>query len=86
VASYSAFISRSAARELEGVAAIDRGRLIDRVRALASDPRPPGCEKLSGEDKYRIRHGSLRILYQIDDWERSVTIVKVGHPRHVYRW
>jgi mRNA interferase RelE/StbE len=50
-----------------------------------SDPRPPGAQKLSGEEKYRIRQGQLRILYEIDDRDAVVTVVKVGHRRDVYR-
>lgn len=52
---------------------------------LGSDPRPPGTEKLSGQEKYRIRQGDYRVLYAIDDDSATVTIVKVGHRRDVYR-
>ena len=52
---------------------------------LASDPRPYGCEKLSGAEKYRIRQGDYRILYEIDDSTKSVIIVKVGNRKEVYR-
>jgi mRNA interferase RelE/StbE len=60
-------------------------RLVRLVRPLASNPRPNGCEKLSGADKYRIRQGDYRILYEIDDTMRLVTIVKLGKRREVYR-
>lgn len=56
-----------------------------RMRALADDPRPHGCEKLSGEEKYRIRQGDLRIIYAVDDHTAVVTVVKIGHRRDVYR-
>ena len=85
MASYSVFIKRSAVKELEDVPIHDRQRVAARVAALATDPRPPGCEKLSGEQKYRIRQGSLRILYEIDDREATVTVVKIGDRRDVYR-
>jgi mRNA interferase RelE/StbE len=85
VASYSVGIKRSAAKELEELSRQDRRRVIERVRALAVDPRPRGCEKLSGEEKYRIRQGNLRILYEINDHLAVVTIVKIGHRRDVYR-
>jgi mRNA interferase RelE/StbE len=49
------------------------------------DPRPQGCEKLSGNDKYRIRQGEIRIVYEIADHEFTVTVVKIGHRRDVYR-
>jgi mRNA interferase RelE/StbE len=85
VASYRVGIKRSAAKELEDLPLTDRRRVVQRISALAADPRPPGCEKLSGEDKYRIRQGDLRILYEIADRESKVTIVKIGHRRDVYR-
>jgi mRNA interferase RelE/StbE len=85
VARYSVGIRRSAANELEELTLKDRRRVVARIRALADDPRPRGCEKLSGEEKYRVRQGVLRILYEIDDPGSSVTIVKIGHRRDVYR-
>lgn len=85
MASYSIGIKRSAAKELESLQTADRRRVIARITALAEHPRPPGSEKLSGEDKYRVRQGNLRILYGIDDREFTVTVVKIGHRRDVYR-
>jgi len=85
VASYSILLTRSAARELERVPAKDRQRIVTRIGALAHDPRPPGAEKLSADDKYRIRQGDYRILYEIVDAELIVTVVRVGNRREVYR-
>jgi mRNA interferase RelE/StbE len=56
-----------------------------RIRGLADDPRPPGSETLSGEDRYRLRQGDYRVIYAIDDDRRIVEIVKIGHRREVYR-
>jgi len=85
VASYSILLTRSAARELERVPAKDRQRIVTRIGALAHDPRAAGAEKLSGDDKYRIRQGDYRILYEIVDAELIVTVVRVGNRREVYR-
>jgi mRNA interferase RelE/StbE len=85
VASYSILITRSAAKELESVPCKDRQRIIRRISALADDPRPEGSEKLSGDEKYRIRQGDYRILYSIEDDVLVVTVVRVGHRREVYR-
>lgn len=85
MAGYSVGIKRSAAKELDELSRQDRRRIVERVRALVVDPRPRGCEKLSGEEKYRIRQGNLRILYEINDALQAVTIVKIGHRRDVYR-
>jgi mRNA interferase RelE/StbE len=85
VANYSVRIKRSAAKELEAVPAKDRRRIVSRIEGLATDPRPPGSEKLSGEDKYRLRQGNYRILYEIVDQELIVIVVRIGDRRDVYR-
>ena len=85
MASYSLEIKRSAARELEQVPLKDRRRIVARIRALAHDPRPPGAEKLSGQERYRIRQGDYRILYEIEHQILRVMVVKLGHRRDVYR-
>ncbi len=62
-------------------------RLIERIQALASDPRPPGSKKLRGhKDVYRLRVGDYRILYRIDDERRRVIILNIGHRKDVYRY
>jgi mRNA interferase RelE/StbE len=81
VASYSLFLKRSAAKELEALAAKDRRRIVDRIQALGAEPRPAGVEKLSGAEKYRVREGDYRILYAIDDAAHTVVVVKIGHRR-----
>jgi mRNA interferase RelE/StbE len=85
VASYSILITKSAAKELERVPTKDRQRIVAKIRALADNPRPVGAEKLSGEDKYRVRQGDYRILYEIVDLDLIVTVVRIGNRREVYR-
>ena len=85
MANYRIQIKPSAVKELEALQLKDRKRLVARIRKLAKDPRPDGCEKLSGQDKYRVRQGHYRVLYSVDDSEPSLTIVKIGHRRDVYR-
>ena len=83
---YSVVIKRSAEKELRAVPLSDLKRVIDRIRGLAQQPRPSGCEKLSGEsERYRIRQGDYRIVYGIADAALRVDVVKVGHRREVYR-
>jgi mRNA interferase RelE/StbE len=79
------FIKPSAVKEIESLPKSDRARVVKRIQGLAADARPPGSEKLSGEDKYRVRQGQFRVVYSIDDKERAVVVVKVGHRRDVYR-
>ncbi len=62
----------------------DRIKIIKRIDDLVKNSRTSGCEKLSGQSKYRIRQGDYRILYTIDDAERIVRVIKVGHRRDVY--
>ena len=84
---YRILIKASAAKELEAVGAkADRQRIIGKIRSLAANPRPQGSEKLAGYgDRYRLRQGSYRIIYLVDDEDREVMIFKVGHRKDVYR-
>ncbi len=86
MASYKLRIGKSAARELAAIPRkADRRRIVERIKALADTPRPPGCQKLSGYDRYRIRQGPYRVLYQIRDDMLIVTVVRVAHRREAYR-
>ena len=82
---YSLTIKPSAARELETLPKRILARVAARIQGLADDPRPHGVEKLSGEERYRIRQGDYRVVYSIDDKLAVVDVVKVGHRREVYR-
>jgi mRNA interferase RelE/StbE len=72
-------------KDLAKIPKADTQRIIEAIRALAENPRPSGVEKLSGQEQYRIRQGNYRIVFSIQDEERTVWIVKVGHRRDVYR-
>jgi mRNA interferase RelE/StbE len=83
--SYEVRIKPSAVKELRTLQKQDRIRVVGRTQALAEDPRPPGCEKLPGSARHRARQGPMRVLYEVDDHDRIITVVKVGHRRDVYR-
>lgn len=85
MASYRIVFKKSVAKDLRQIPNKDVERILQRIDSLANDPRPVGVEKLSGDDKFRIRQGNYRILYAIDDDVITVTIVKVGHRRDIYR-
>ena len=86
MARYSLRIKKSARKELEAVAAkADRRRIIKRIESLADNPRPPGSQKLSGRERYRIRQGQYRILYTIEQQVLIVHVIKIGHRKDVYR-
>lgn len=79
-------IKPSAVKEIEAIPLKrERRRLVERIAGLAENPRPVGVEKLSGQDKYRLRQGRYRILYAIEDQNLLVYVVKVGHRKDVYR-
>jgi mRNA interferase RelE/StbE len=83
---YRVQVKRSAVKELEAIPTKKvRQRIAVRIGELADDPRPRGCEKLSGRQRYRLRQGDYRIVYSVDDHDRTVTVVKIGHRKSVYR-
>lgn len=86
MASYSLRIKKSAIKDLEAIPSKkDRRRIVARIESLADNPRPPGVQKLSGRERYRIRQGHYRILYSIHDRELVVYIVRIGDRKSVYR-
>ncbi len=86
MARYRLLIKPSAVKEIEAIPLKrDRQRVVERIGKLAEDPRPFGGEKISGQDKYRVRQGRYRILYAIEDQDLIVQVVKVGHRKDVYR-
>ncbi len=82
---YKVFLRKSAADELGRIPKKDLVRIIERLRSLENDARPLGCEKLSALDRYRVRQGDYRIVYAVDDREKTVDIVKIGHRSEVYK-
>ncbi len=86
MAKYKLRIKKSAAKELEAISRkADRRRIVSRIEALAENPRPDGCKKLSGSERYRIRQGSYRIVYAIEDKQLVVYVVKIADRKSVYR-
>ena len=86
MANYKLLIKPSAVKELEAVGTKkDRQRIVAKIRSLATNPRPPGCQKLSGANKFRVRQGSYRIVYSVDHDRLVVSIVRIGHRRDIYR-
>lgn len=72
-------------KDLRDIPRADVRRILARIDTLRADPRPPGAEKLSAQERYRLRQGNYRILYTVADTEMVVEIVKIGHRRDVYR-
>ena len=85
MASYKIKIKATAVKELNKLPKKDLQKVVSKIQSLSSNPRPAGCEKLSGEEKYRIRQGNYRIIYSIEDKQLIVIVVKVGHRKDVYK-
>ena len=82
---FSPLFTRSVAKDLRPTPKRDVARILKRIEGLADDPRPEGCEKLTDRERYRIRQGDYRIVYEVQDDARIVTVVKIAHRREAYR-
>lgn len=85
MAAYKLFFKKSVQKDFAIIPKKDLKRILSRIESLSEDPRPKGCEKLTGQERYRLRQGRYRIVYSIQDDELTVWVVKVGHRRHIYR-
>jgi len=85
MAAYKIFFKKSVWKDFERITKEDLEKILKRIKMLSKDPRPPGCEKLTGQARYRLRQGRYRIAYSIQDDEHTVWVVKVGHRKDVYR-
>lgn len=85
MARFEIVFKRLVSKELRRLPKQDVQRILEQIEGLASEPRPPGSEKLSAREQYRIRQGVYRILYEVRDCALVVTVIKVGHRRDVYR-
>ncbi len=85
MAAYKIYFKKSVEKDLIGIPKNDLKKILDRIELLAENPRPPGCEKLAGQQRYRLRQGRYRILYSIQDDELTVWVVRVGHRKDIYR-
>ena len=85
MAKYRLVFKKSVAKDLRALPKKDVARILDCIQSLGDDPRPHGCEKLSGQERYRIRQGVCRIIYEIQDDALAVIMVKVGLRKEIYR-
>ena len=85
MASYKIFFKKSVQKDLSSIPKNDSKKILSRIENLGEDPRPAEGEKLTGQERYRLRQGRYRILYSIQDEDPAVRIVKVGHRKDVDR-
>ena len=82
---YRVRIEKLASRALENLEPGTRNRIIEAIRRLAEEPRPPGSRKLKNRDGWRVRVGKYRVIYHIADDELLVLVAKIGYRKDVYR-
>jgi len=85
MASYELLFKKSVAKDLRSIPKKEVARILRRMESLRDDPRPPGSEKLSGRERYRVRQGIYRIIYEVTDKALIVTVVKVAHRKRMYK-
>ena len=83
--SYRLSFKRSVTKDFRSITQEDVRRILSRIDALALEPRPQGCQKLTGQERYRVRVGRYRIVYEIRDELLLVIVVAVAHRKGVYR-
>ena len=85
MAGYKVSFKAPVEKELQAIPKKDVTKILRQINSLAINPRPPGCEKLTGQERYRVRQGMYRIVYSIQDFNLTVWIVRVGNRKDVYR-
>ncbi len=85
MAEYKVYFRESVEKDFRAIPKKDVKKILRRIESLAVEPRPLGVEKLTGQERYRIRQGQYRIVYSVQDKEFTVWIVKVGHRKDIYR-
>jgi mRNA interferase RelE/StbE len=82
---YKIYFKESVEKDFRTIPKKDLQKIILRIQALTKNPRPPGHEKLTGQERYRIRQGHYRIIYSIQDKEFTVWVVTIGYRKDIYR-
>jgi mRNA interferase RelE/StbE len=83
---HEVLLERSAERDFKALPSEMFRRVTSQIRALAQNPRPPGCHKIAGSrNDWRIRIGDYRVIYEVDDKLKQVRVMRVRHRREVYR-
>jgi mRNA interferase RelE/StbE len=85
MAAYNIYFRESVEKDFNFIPKKDIRKILRCIQALGENPRPSGCEKLTGQERYRLRQGRYRIVYTIQDEALTIWVVKVGHRKDVYR-
>ena len=85
MAAYRILFRETVYKDLRAIPKKDLKKILECINLLAQDPRPSGCKKLVGEERYRVRQGNYRLVYAIQDAQLEIWVVKVGHRKDIYR-
>ncbi len=85
MAGYKIHFKVSVEKDLRQIPQREIKKILQRIDSLTTNPRPLGSEKLTGQERYRVRQGRYRILYSIQDNELTIWVVKISHRKDVYR-
>lgn len=85
MAVYKVLFKASVEKDFAAIHKKDLKKILKRIEGFVDNPRPWGCERLTGQERYRLRQGRYRIVYSIQDDDLTVCIVKVGHRKDIYR-
>ena len=84
MAQYKVFFKKSVEKDFKSIPKKELLRILSKIESLQDNPRPVGSQKLTGQERYRLRQGKYRIVYSIQDYELTVWVVKVGHRKAIY--
>jgi len=82
---YKIKIKKSANKELQKIPTKNLRKIIKKIQLLANEPRPKDCEKLTEQERYRIRQGNYRVVFEVHDKEKLIVIFKIGDRKEIYR-
>jgi len=85
MAQYKVFFKKSVEKDFKSIPKNELLKILKKIESLQENPRPVGCEKLTGQIRYRLRQGRYRIVYPIQDYELTVWVVKAGHRKEIYQ-
>lgn len=85
MAKYKVLFKKSVSKDLRKIPNSEIERILSRIATLSDDPRGDGCTRLSAQERYRVRVGPYRVIYEIQDSKLVVMVVKIGHRSSVYK-
>ncbi len=83
---YEVYLEGAAERDLKRLTGEIFHRIVETLKGLRENPRPPNCRKItSSKNDWRIRVGSYRVIYEIDDKNKAIKILRIRYRREAYR-